>query len=118
RAGSGAPSSLRGRSFPAALGCGTFLRWNNAYACSPTTTSRTGAPRGRLWRPRTLPMPSAELPQFALTLAQDARSEEAGRVWGAVEAAAAFIPGGPWPRDADALEGQLLAIADAPFERG
>jgi hypothetical protein len=41
-----------------------------------------------------------------------------GRVWGAVEAAAAFIPGGPWPRDAERLERELQALADPDFERG
>ncbi len=57
------------------------------------------------------------LGQFALSLAQGGRSEEAGRVWGAVEAAAAFIPGGPWPRDAERLERELQALADPDFER-
>ncbi len=58
------------------------------------------------------------LGQFALSLAQGGHSEEAGRVWGAVEAAAAFIPGGPWPRDAERLERELQALADPDFERG
>ncbi len=58
------------------------------------------------------------LGQFALSLAQGGHSEEAGRVWGAVEAAAAFIPGGPWPRDAKRLERELQALADPDFERG
>jgi len=58
------------------------------------------------------------LSQFALTLAQEGRTEAAGRVWGAVEAAAVFIPGGPWPRDADALERELKQFAGLPFERG
>jgi predicted ATPase/class 3 adenylate cyclase len=58
------------------------------------------------------------LGQFALALAHEGRSEEAGRVWGAVEAAAAFIPGGPWPRDAERLEQELMAYADDVFERG
>ena len=35
-----------------------------------------------------------------------------------VEAAAAFIPGGPWPRDADRLEHELMELTDAAFERG
>jgi hypothetical protein len=58
------------------------------------------------------------LGQFALTLAREGRREEAGRVWGAVEAAAAFVPGGPWPRDAAGLERELHALADSDFERG
>jgi hypothetical protein len=44
--------------------------------------------------------------------------DDAGRVWGAVEAAAAFVPGGPWPRDMDGLERQLVELADPAFERG
>ena len=39
-------------------------------------------------------------------------------MWGAVEAAAAFVPGGPWPRDADALGQEVLTMADAAFEDG
>ncbi len=58
------------------------------------------------------------LSQFALTLAREGRTEEAGRVWGAVEEAAAFMPGGPWPRDADRLERDLSELADDAFERG
>ena len=58
------------------------------------------------------------LSQLALTLAREGRSEEAGRIWGAVEATAAFIPGGPWPRDAAALERDVLALADLEFEHG
>jgi predicted ATPase len=58
------------------------------------------------------------LSQFALTLARQGRMEEAGRVWGAVETTAAFIPGGPWPRDADRLERALEELADDAFERG
>jgi predicted ATPase/class 3 adenylate cyclase len=58
------------------------------------------------------------LSQFALTLAREGRTEEAGRIWGAVEAAAAFIPGGPWPRDFERLRGEVLALADEDFERG
>jgi len=57
------------------------------------------------------------LSQFALALACDGRTEEAGQLWGAVEAAAAFIPGGPWPRDFDALSRRLEASADDGFER-
>ena len=56
------------------------------------------------------------LSQFALALAREGRTEAAGRVWGAVEAAAAFVPGGPWPRDAASLERDLLALADREFE--
>jgi tetratricopeptide (TPR) repeat protein len=58
------------------------------------------------------------LSQLALALARDGRGEQAGRIWGAVEAAAAFIPGGPWHRDAAALERDVLALADGEFERG
>jgi predicted ATPase/class 3 adenylate cyclase len=58
------------------------------------------------------------LSQFALVLARGRKLEDAGRLWGAVEAASAFVPGGPWPRDMDALEQQVLELADAAFERG
>jgi tetratricopeptide (TPR) repeat protein len=61
---------------------------------------------------------SWHLSQFALTLAREGRTEEAGRVWGAVEKVAAFIPGGPWPRDAGRLERDLNEFADDEFERG
>jgi hypothetical protein len=57
------------------------------------------------------------LSQFALSLGLDARTAEAGRIWGAVEAANAFVPGGPWPRNADELEDRMLAVADTEFER-
>jgi hypothetical protein len=57
------------------------------------------------------------LSQFALGLALEGRTAEAGRVWGAVEAANAFVPGGPWPRNADALERQVLASSDPEFEQ-
>jgi tetratricopeptide (TPR) repeat protein len=57
------------------------------------------------------------LSQFALSLGLEARTAEAGRIWGAVEAANAFVPGGPWPRDADELEQRMLASADIDFER-
>jgi tetratricopeptide (TPR) repeat protein len=57
------------------------------------------------------------LSQFALSLGLEARTAEAGRIWGAVEAANAFVPGGPWPRNADELENRMLAIADTEFER-
>jgi len=58
------------------------------------------------------------LSQFALALVHDARTEEAGRIWGAVEAAAAFVPGGPWPRDLERLQREVLACADVAFETG
>ena len=57
------------------------------------------------------------LSQFALALLHESRSEDAGRIWGAVEAAAAFIPGGPWPRDMERLQREVLALADVAFER-
>jgi predicted ATPase len=57
------------------------------------------------------------LSQFALSLGLEARTGQAGRIWGAGEAATAFVPGGPWPRDADDLEHRMLAIADTEFER-
>jgi predicted ATPase/class 3 adenylate cyclase len=57
------------------------------------------------------------LSQISLALAREGRLEEAGKLWGAVEAAAAFIPGGPWPRDAARLERDLLPLTDATFER-
>jgi hypothetical protein len=58
------------------------------------------------------------LSQFALALLHESRSEEAGRIWGAVEAAAAFVPGGPWPRDFEPLQREVLAFGDAAFESG
>jgi len=58
------------------------------------------------------------LSQFALALAHESRSEDAGRIWGAVEAAAAFIPGGPWPRDMERLRREVMAFADVAFETG
>jgi hypothetical protein len=58
------------------------------------------------------------LSQFALPLLHQSRSEEAGRIWGAVETAAAFIPGGPWPRDMERLQRDVLALADAEFQTG
>jgi len=58
------------------------------------------------------------LSQFALTLAREGRTVEAGRVWGAVEESAAFMPGGPWPRDAERLERDLSELADSAFEEG
>jgi hypothetical protein len=58
------------------------------------------------------------LAQLAVLRAREGRLEEAGRIWGAVEAAACFIPGGPWPRDFARLERDLLARADDDFARG
>jgi predicted ATPase/class 3 adenylate cyclase len=58
------------------------------------------------------------LSQHALALALDGETGEAGRLWGAVEAEAAFIPGGPWRRDAIRLQRELLALRDPEFERG
>jgi predicted ATPase len=58
------------------------------------------------------------LSQFALALLHESRSEDAGRIWGAVETAAAFVPGGPWPRDIERLQREVLALADAAFETG
>jgi hypothetical protein len=58
------------------------------------------------------------LSQLALTLLRESRSAEAGRIWGAAEAAAAFVPGGPWPRDIERLRREVLALADDAFESG
>jgi predicted ATPase len=58
------------------------------------------------------------LSQFALALVHESRSEDAGRIWGAVEKAAAFVPGGPWPRDIERLQREVLALADVAFESG
>ena len=58
------------------------------------------------------------LRQTAFTLALEGRTAEAGRIWGAVGAASAFVPGGPWPRDTEALEQRMLAVTDAAFEHG
>jgi predicted ATPase/class 3 adenylate cyclase len=58
------------------------------------------------------------LSQFALALMHESRSEDAGRVWGAVETAATFVPGGPWPRDIERLQREVLALADVAFETG
>jgi predicted ATPase len=58
------------------------------------------------------------LSQFALVLAHESRSEDAGRIWGVAEAAAAFIPGGPWPRDMERLQREVLAFAGVAFETG
>jgi predicted ATPase/class 3 adenylate cyclase len=58
------------------------------------------------------------LSQVALALLHESRPEDAGRLWGAVETAAAFIPGGPWPRDIERLQREVLALADVAFESG
>jgi predicted ATPase len=58
------------------------------------------------------------LSQYALALALEGRTADAGRVWGAVENASAFVPGGPWRRDLPALEERLAACSDAEFEAG
>jgi hypothetical protein len=58
------------------------------------------------------------LSQLSLLLARAGRKAEAGRIWGAVEAAAAFRPGGPWLRDAEGLHGQVEELRDSEFERG
>ena len=58
------------------------------------------------------------LGQTALALARQGRSEESGRVWGAVEASAVFIPGGPWPRDFERLQTELLELRSNGFDRG
>jgi hypothetical protein len=58
------------------------------------------------------------LSQFALALVHQSRAEDAGRIWGAVETAAAFVPGGPWPRDIERLQREVLTLADVAFERG
>ncbi|MDQ2982300.1 MAG: hypothetical protein M3R70_00020 [Actinomycetota bacterium] len=58
------------------------------------------------------------LSQSALALLHESRSEDAGRIWGAVETAAAFVPGGPWPRDFERLQRDVLALANAAFESG
>jgi predicted ATPase len=56
------------------------------------------------------------LAQLAHALAIEGDMPEAGRIWGAVEAAPAFVPGGPWPRDFPSLEQRLLELADPDFE--
>ena len=58
------------------------------------------------------------LSQFALALALEGRTAEAGRVWGAVEKAAAFVPGGPWLRDAGRLRDEIGKLVDDEFEDG
>jgi tetratricopeptide (TPR) repeat protein len=58
------------------------------------------------------------LSQFALVLAREGATEEAGKLWGAVETAAVFIPGGPWPRDMEALEREIAGLRDESFEAG
>ena len=52
---------------------------------------------------------------YALALSVEGDAEPAGRIWGAVEAASAFIPGGPWPRDAERLRHKVELLADAAF---
>jgi hypothetical protein len=61
---------------------------------------------------------SWSLSQFALMFAQVGHIEEAGRLWGAIEAGAAFIPGGPWPRDTQRRAEEVLSFSDAAFEQG
>ena len=58
------------------------------------------------------------LSQVALALLHESKARDAGRIWGAVETAAAFVPGGPWPRDFERLQREVLALADVAFERG
>jgi ATP/maltotriose-dependent transcriptional regulator MalT len=58
------------------------------------------------------------LSQLALLLAHRGKCEEAGRIWGSVDAANAFIPGGPWPRDFERLQRGIAEVADDAFERG
>jgi predicted ATPase len=58
------------------------------------------------------------LSQYALLLARAGKCEEAGRLWGAVEAANAFVPGGPWPRDLESVERALNDVRNGDFERG
>ena len=53
---------------------------------------------------------------YALALALEGETAAAGRIWGAVEAASAFIPGGPWPRDAFRLRQAIERLADPAFE--
>jgi predicted ATPase len=53
---------------------------------------------------------------YALALAVEDDTASAGRIWGAVEAANAFIPGGPWPRDSDRLRRTIEGLADEAFE--
>ena len=62
--------------------------------------------------------PAWYLSQLALVLARRGQCEKAGRIWGSVEAANAFIPGGPWPRDFGRLERDLSTVIDEAFERG
>jgi predicted ATPase/class 3 adenylate cyclase len=57
------------------------------------------------------------LSQFSLALSVEGRTAEAGRIWGTVEAATAFVPGGPWPRDIEALDARVIELADADFEQ-
>jgi predicted ATPase len=57
------------------------------------------------------------LSQLALLLVRQGKQAEAGRVWGAVETAAVFIPGGPWPRDLGRIERELDELGDEDFAR-
>jgi predicted ATPase/class 3 adenylate cyclase len=52
---------------------------------------------------------------YALVLAEEGDTELGGRIWGAVEAANAFIPGGPWLRDSDWLRRAINELADEAF---
>jgi hypothetical protein len=56
--------------------------------------------------------------QQAVVLVHEGRGEDAGRVWGAVDTAAVFLPDGPWPRDVERRERELNELADDAFERG
>jgi predicted ATPase/class 3 adenylate cyclase len=58
------------------------------------------------------------LSQLALVLARAGECERAGRIWGSVEAANAFVPGGPWPRDFQRLSISVSELADDAFRRG
>jgi predicted ATPase len=58
------------------------------------------------------------LSQLAVVLARVGRMHEAGQLWGAVVASAVFIPGGPWPRDMDALAREIEELDDTAFESG
>jgi predicted ATPase len=58
------------------------------------------------------------LSQLALLLLRQGKQAEAGRIWGAVETAAVFIPGGPWPRDLERVERELDDLGNDDFARG
>jgi tetratricopeptide (TPR) repeat protein len=53
---------------------------------------------------------------YALALVLEGEASAAGRVWGAVEAGSAYIPGGPWPRDDTRLHQEVERLANAPFQ--